>query len=115
MVPEPWVALLLEAHACTRHAPATAQNAGLAPVALSAVRLQVCLMLARGSRGEALDEDTDQIKAVHMKHSDHVVKARPDLSPPLSPTDSASFYSSKYASSLPCTSNCCQPGYAVRT
>lgn len=60
--------------------------------------MQVCLMLARGSgggKGEALDEDEGRIKAVHLGHSGNAVKARHDLSPPLSPTDSASFYSSK--------------------
>ena len=63
-------------------------------------------MLARGSGGsksEALDEDEGRIKAVHMKHSADIVKSRHDLSPPLSPTDSASFYSSKYAPFLSCT------------
>lgn len=82
---------------------------------LSAVCLQVCLMLARGSggsKGEGLDEDEGQIKAVHMKHSANAMKAQQDLSPPLSPTDSASFYSSKCACSLPCTSSSCQPAYA---
>ena len=60
--------------------------------------LQVCLMLARGSgggKGEVLDEDEGRIKAVHIGHSGDAVKARHDLSPPHSPTDSASFYSSK--------------------
>ena len=68
-------------------------------------------MLARGSGGgksEALDEDEGRIKAVHTKHSANIAKSRHDLSPPLTPTDSASFYSSKCASSLPCNYTCCQ-------
>ncbi len=55
-------------------------------------------MLARGSgggKGEALDEDEGRIRAVHLGHSGNAVKAQHDLSPPLSPTDSTSFYSSK--------------------
>ena len=65
---------------------------------LSVECLQVCLMLARGSgggKGEALDEDEGRIRAVHLGHSGNAVKAQHDLSPPLSPTDSTSFYSSK--------------------